>query len=391
MNKRVIFVGSPLPDQMIDEYQTMSFNMADNIAQNVMIKGLYEYYGDNLTVISELSKEYVGDLDLGYGVEASLISSNGTNKIVYYLSLLVNYTKKLNSTLKDIERDAEVIVITRGSYIFIALPVMLARLRRKLKWIPFTITTVEVPEYGFPFNIISKMSPWTTKRADGMITYVAKSAEDYMPGKPFLEIVYSIDDKLIEFYKKYKSDKPNIFTITYTGSLSNTYNFEYIIETIRITGNKYHWVFAGTGVYADQIKKLADDDAFNVDYLGYISNVEAIKLQKTSHLLLCPRGGNLSKSGQYYSKYAASGKLTEYLCSGTPILASDVPSTLERIKKYITNESGQTVSQMVGDLESINRDYVKKVDIAKKGQQYAFKHFNAAYQNKSVYEFLENL
>lgn len=389
-NKKIIFIGSPLPEKMIDEYHTMSFNMADNIAQNVMVKGLHQYYGKNLTVISELSKEYIGDLDLGYGVKAKLISSNGSNKILYYLSLLVNYTRKLNTILKQIDKNTEVIVVTRGSYIFIALPVILARLRFKLKWIPFTITTVEVPEYGFPFNIVSKMSRWTTKRADGMITYVAKSARDYMPGKPFLEMAYSIDDKLIELYKEYKSKRPKKFTIAYTGSLSSTYNFEYIIEAIRKTGDTYRWVFAGTGLYSDQIGQLASDGRFDVNYLGAVSNIDAIKLQKSSHLLLCLKGGDGTKMNQYYSKYAASGKLIEYLCSGTPILLGDIPAFSEKNKSFTTCEQNQRSFQLVTDIESIRLGYNNKLKLAKKGQQYALKHFNAAYQNRSVYEFLES-
>lgn len=391
MSKKIIFLGSPLPDHMIDEYHTMSFNMADNIAQNVMIKGLKEHYGNNLTVITELSKDYKGDIDLGNSVKAAVIPSNDSNKIAYYTSLFINYTKKLNAILKKVDRNTEIIVVTRGSYIFIALPVILMRLLHRLKWVPFIITTVEVPEYGFPLNMISRLSRWTTKRADGMITYVAKSAHDYMPGKPFLEIAYSVDNKLIDLYKKYSTEKPKKFTITYTGSLSNTYNFEYIIQAIRRTGNEYRWVFAGTGVYVDAIEGLASNKEFDVDYLGYISNVEAIKLQKSSHVLLCPRGGNSSKISRYYSKYAASGKLTEYLCSGTPILASDVPSTLDEIRQFITSESGQTVTRIVSDLHEICQNYTNKLKTASRGQLYAFGHFNATYQNKRVYDFLESL
>lgn len=391
MNKKVIFLGSPLPDEMIDGYQTMSFNMADNIAQNVMIKGLYEYYKENLIVVTELSKEYTDYLELGNGIRASVIRSSDSNKIFYYLSLFVNYMKKLNTILKQSNRDREIIVVTRGSYIFIALPIIILRLRYRLKWVPFIVTTVEVPEYGFPLSIISKMSRWTTKKADGMITYVRKTAQDYMPGKPFLEIAYSIDDELVDLYKKYEVGRSGKFTISYTGSLSNTYNFNYIIDTIRKTGNIYRWVFAGTGVYADKIIDLSNNRKYDVEYLGYISNVDAIKLQKSSHLLLCPRGGSVSKSSQYYSKYAASGKLIEYLCSGTPILASDVPSILEEIKQFITSETGQSPDHIKRDLKSIEMSYMGKEKIAQRGQAYAFKHFNAKYQNKRICDFLESL
>ena len=389
--KRVIFVGSPLPENLVQQYRTLSFNTADNIAQNVMVKGLLNNYGNNLTVISESSEKHPDELDLGYGIKASMISSNGSNKALYYLSLMVNYARKLNEVLKHEDGTHEVVVVTRGSYIFIALPVLIARLKYGVKWVPFIITTVEVPEYGFPYNIVSKMSRWTSKRVDGVIAYVAKTARDYMPGKPSLEIVYSIEDKLIKLYKEHQPKTSKKFTISYTGSLSNTYNFNYVIDAISKTNNRYHWVFAGGGQYADRIKEMALNNKYDIDYLGPISNIEVIRLQKSSNLLICPRGGNPSKTNQYYSKYAASGKLIEYLCSGTPILASDVPSTLDKIKPFMSCEDGQTAEQFIRDIENIEQDYKNKLKIAKKGQQYAFKYFTADYQNKNIYEFLESL
>lgn len=388
-DQSIIFIGSPLPDNMLNR-RTLSYNAADNIAQNVMVKGLHQHYGHRLTVISELSEEHPDDLDLGGGIIASVVSSNGSNRVAYYLSLLRNYRKELRKVLRLNGDNRSTVVITRGAYIFIALPVILARLKSRLRWVPFIITTVEVPEYGFPLNLISKMSRWTSKRADGMIAYVATTARDYMPGRPSLEIAYAIDEVKIELYKTHQTTRPAKFTITYTGSLSETYNFDYVIKAIALTGDKYSWVFAGSGVYSTRIEQLARDSRYDVTFLGDVSNADAIKLQMSSHLLLCPRGSNGSRTIEYYSKYAASGKLTEYLCSGTPILASDVPSTSESIRPFMTLEKGQQSEQFVRDIEQIQREYESKLQLAKLGRQYAFEHFNAEYQNKRIYNFLES-
>ena len=393
--KKIIYLGSPIPEDAIDKYKTLSYNMADNIAQNSLLKGLDEFYAGDLSVVSELSTGNNESLILDTGIAARVVKTNGVNRFLYYLSLLFGYTKTLNHILKqsNIDPNRDTIIITRGAYIYIALPVLLARFRySKIKWVPFIITTVEVPEYGFPLSIVSKMSKYTAKRADGVITYVAKTAEDYMPDKPFVEIAYGIREQLISLYKKkFKTTRKEKFTITYTGSLSNTYNFKYVIDAIKKTSDRYHWVFAGEGLYADEIKLLASDKKYNVEYMGIVSNKEAIELQKSSHLLICPRGGNPWKVGEYYSKYAASAKLIEYLCSGTPILASDVPSTIDRIKPFITKESHPSADCFVRDIELIEEDYKKRLTKAKEGQEYAFKYFNADYQNKIIYKFLESL
>ncbi len=388
--KNIIFVGNPVPEEMVESSRVHNVNIADNIAQNTMIKGLHQYYEENLTVVSVSSGKKSTELDLGYGVKAQAIPSNNLHRIIYYLSITRNYTKKLNELLRS-RGGKDTVIVTNGPYIYMALPAMIARWKHGVKWVPFLIGAVEIPDARFPYNLVSRLSRWTTKNADGAITYVANSAIDYMPGKPFVEIFYLVDNKLMKMYHELQPRKPKKFTITYTGALTDVYNINLILNVIRKTGDRYRWVFAGIGRNADKIKKLSLDGRYDVDYLGAVSNLEAIKLQKASHLLLCLRGGDQSSVNQYYSKYAASGKLIEYLCSGIPILAGDIPSFSDKIKPFMVCEKDQTTDQITRRLEEIEEEYSDKVKIAKKGQQYAFKYFTADYQNKNIYVFLESL
>lgn len=388
--KKIIFIGNPVPESNVGQDRVSNINIADNIAQNTVIKGLYEYYKNDLQIITISPNNKSDLLDLGYGINAHTIPSSGKNRIAFYLSITKNYTQKLLEILKD-SYDENTIIITNGPYIYMALPVMLARLKYKLKWAPFLIGAIEVPEEKFPLSLVSKLSRWTVRSANGAITYVAKSAIDYMPKKPFVEIVYLIDDKLMKMYRNYQSKKNKKFTITYTGALSNIYNIDIIIDVIKKTGDKYRWVFAGTGQNSEVIKYLSKDKRYDVIYRGRVSNIEAIKMQKQSNLLLCLKGGNHSKTNQYYSKYAASGKLTEYLCSGVPILAGDIPAFSENIRNFATFERNQSARQIIDDLEKIEENYSEKILLAEKGQEYAFMNFNTKHQNKKIYDFLENL
>jgi glycosyltransferase involved in cell wall biosynthesis len=389
-NKTIIFMGNPVPEDMVESSKVHNINIADNIAQNTIIKGLYEHYRNHLTIISVSSERNPDDISLGNGVKAVAISSRNFHQVIYYLSITWNYTRKLNEILKT-SRNKDTVIITNGPYVYMALPALIARWRHKVRWIPFLVGSVEIPEAKFPYSLISKLSRWTAKKADGAITYVANSATDYIPSKPFVEIVYLISDKLMNIYHDYKPKKPKKFTITYTGALTNIYNIDVVIDVIKKTNKKYHWVFAGVGENSDKIKKLSSNKKYDVDYLGRISNIEAVKLQKSSHLLLCLRGGDRSKVNQYYSRYAASGKLIEYLCSGTPILGGDIPGFSDKIKPFMTCEKDQTADQIAHDLEEIEKSYTDKVKLAQKGQRYAFKYFTADYQNKNIYDFLESL
>ena len=388
--RNIIFVGNPVPEEMVKSSSVHNVNIADNIAQNTMIKGLHQYYGDGLKVVSVSSLKNPDVLDLGYGVDALMISSSNAHRAIYYLSITWNYTKKLIDILKE-NPNQEAIIITNGSYIYMALPIMLARLRYGIKWIPFLVGSVEIPEARFPYSVISKMSRWTSKRADGVITYVAKSAIDYMPGKPFVEIFYLIEEKLMRAYRDSGVRKTDKFTIVYTGALTSIYNIDIVIEVIKKTGNKYHWIFAGLGQYSEEIQELSRAAKYDVNYVGTVSNIEAVELQKSADLLLCLKGGYHSRVNQYYSKYAASGKLIEYLCSGTPILAGDIPGFSDKIKPFMTCENSQTPDNIISDIGRICDNYAAKKELAKKGQAYAFKHFTSKNQNKKIYEFLESL
>lgn len=389
--RKIIFLGTPVPEEMVGSSDVQNVNIADNIAQNAVIKGLHKYYKEDLTVISVSPKNGPYIIDLGYGVEARAIRSNNHNRILYYLSIMKNYTLELNKIVAD-SKDDDIVIITNGPYIYMALPVMIARWRYGVRWIPFLIGAVEVPGEKFPLNLISKMSIWTSKRADAAITYVANNVIDYMPGKPFVEIVYLINEKMMKVYREYEPTKvEKKFTIAYTGSFTDTYNIDIVIEAIKKTGSKYHWVFAGRGKKVGAIEELASDKKYNVDYLGVVSNIEAAKIQKSSSLLLCPRGGGSSKINQYYSKYAASGKLTEYLCSGVPIIAGDIPSISDGMKQFLVLEKDQTVDQLVQDIDTVARDYTSRHATAKKAQEYAFSYFTSEYQNKKIYDFIESL
>lgn len=388
--KKIIFVGNPVPQHMVESSKVHNVNIADNIAQNTMIEGLYKRYGKNLKVVTVTSDKNVKKLNLGYGVKAETIMGSKIHRIAYYLSITLNYTKKINELLK-VGKSANTIIITNGPYIYMALPVMIARLRYGIKWVPFLVGAVEIPEARFPYNLVSKLSRWTTKKVDGVITYVAKSAIDYMPGKPYVEIFYLIEDKLMEIYKQPQLEKNNKFTIAYTGALTNIYNMDIILDVIEKTGNKFRWVFAGVGQNAEKIKSLSENNKFDVNYLGAVSNIEAIKLQRSSHLLLCLRGGDHSRINQYYSKYAASGKLIEYLCSGTPILAGDIPGFSKTIKPFMTCVAEQSSEKIISELDNIIKRYQEKLNIAIEGQHFAFQYFTADYQNDKIYEFLESL
>lgn len=388
--KRIIFIGNPIPHEEVTRTSLQNVNTADNIAQNTMIEGLFNRYGSNLSVVSVSSSRTVKSFVLDCGVEVTSVYGKSNSRVAYYLSVMLNYSKAVIALLRTYH-GKKTIIITNGPYIFMAIPSLIAKWLYKAKWVPFIVGAVEVPGEKFPFNLVSKLSRWTMRRANGAIVYVANSAIDYLPSKPYLEIAYLVGPVLMSIYKNHIPKKNPKFTITYTGSLTSTYNIDIVIEAIKLSGNMYRWVFAGSGEYRDKIRQLASDGAYDVEYVGVVDNKRAAELQMDSDILTLIRGVGSSEVERYLSKYAASGKATEYLCSGTPVLASEIPALSKNISSFMSCTRIRSAEQILNEVENIRSDYKNKVSLARLGQEYAWSRFTLDYQSEKIYDFLGGL
>jgi len=394
--KPIIFLGNPVPQDHIDTTDRHNnYSVADNIAQNRLLDGLAKHFGkDGLQVITTLPSGKRCEVLLESGITAKAVRNINPNKPVYYISLIFTYTKELLKVLslkKHGDPNGGTIIITSGPYIYVALPVFIAKLFYKLVWVPFLVGSVEVPEAPFPLILISRLSRWTMKKVDATITYVAQSSIDYSPGKPYVEVFYSINDDVLSIYRNYQPQKNSKFTICYTGALSAIYNLDVVLDVIKKTGDKYRWYIVGDGAFAPDFKALAYDPHYDVQFSGNVSNADAAKLQMDADLLLCLKGGKEADYSKYYQKYTASGKLSEYLASGTPCLAGDIPAFSEKIKRFMTCEKLQSADKILEDIEDIIDHYSDKKDLAQKGRKFAFETFHSEYQSKHVAEFLRLL
>lgn len=384
---KLVYIGSVVPSEAVATSGVQNVNISDNIAQNSVISSLYSKYAENLTVITVSRDKTQKNVKLDCGAVADVVHSSGVNRALYYVSIMVNYTKKLWSILRE-KQDGPVIVITSGVFIFVALPVFIARFKHKITWIPFLVGAIEIPQEKFPFSLVSKLSRITSKYTNGAITYVANSVIDYMPNRSYVEIPFIINEKTLGIYKNYQPKMNKKTTIVYTGSLIDVYNIETIVKVIRDTGDRYRWVFTGLGNRVPMIEELANDKQFDVAYKGLVDNSEAVRLQMDGDILLCLRGGE-SAIDSYYSRYAASGKLFEYMCSGTPVIVGDIPVINDTFKSYMTvieNVNQDSLKEAIEDI-LVNRS--KKVSLAQSARKYAFKNFTADTSSQKIHNYID--
>jgi glycosyltransferase involved in cell wall biosynthesis len=137
-----------------------------------------------------------------------------------------------------------------------------------------------------------------------------------------------IENPSVELDKDLTKIKKN--GISFTGNLGRLQRIPMLIKSIKKyfqKGGKLEFVFAGGGVYADQILKLSNDYPL-IKYYGTVSSENAALISSSYEWALCPIEDQITH-------YAFPSKLATYACTGAKILAicSDDTSVANWIKK----------------------------------------------------------
>ena len=174
----------------------------------------------------------------------------------------------------------------------------------------------------FRFNFIKKLDLRLEKKvlrfSDGIITTVGDQyhtiLKNKIPIKQKFFSIYNGYDK--QEFDKVESIRPDYFNIVFTGVLSRNNNYNIFLKAIQKLDplNKHQKIkFNLAGHIDNHIIDLFSKfiDTQSVDYLPHN---QAIKLMKSSHLLV-----NFNYQGTD-TPDMVSGKLIEYLATGSPII-----------------------------------------------------------------------
>jgi glycosyltransferase involved in cell wall biosynthesis len=188
----------------------------------------------------------------------------------------------------------------------------------------------------FRFNFSKKMNDRlehkVLENADAIITTVGDRYHKILNSKISnpnkIHKIYNGYDKLN--YDKIKETKPNKFNIVFTGVLSKNHNYEIFHEILKILSpikQNLNMVFTLAGRIDDNITKLYSNEIELINK-GYVNHDNAISIIKSSHLLINFNYKDTEETDMI------SGKLIEYLASGTPIInfSNSANESLEVLK-----------------------------------------------------------
>ena len=195
----------------------------------------------------------------------------------------------------------------------------------KLKWIvdlrdPWSELFYLKSKFRFNFSktMNDRLEHKVLENADAIITTVGDRYHKILNSKISnpnkIHKIYNGYDKLN--YDKIKETKPNKFNIVFTGVLSKNHNYEIFHEILKILSpikQNLNMVFTLAGRIDDNITKLYSNEIELINK-GYVDHDDAISIIKSSHLLINFNYKKTEKTDMI------SGKLIEYLASGTPII-----------------------------------------------------------------------
>lgn len=115
------------------------------------------------------------------------------------------------------------------------------------------------------------------------------------------------------------------FLVVYTGQLYKGRGIDFIIKLADLLPKILFYIVGGRIKDIDKYRSLSKNSN-NVFFTGAVSPKDALIYQKAADVLLMPYEAKVAiSSGKDSSRYASPLKLFEYLASGRPIIASDLP------------------------------------------------------------------
>ena len=190
--------------------------------------------------------------------------------------------------------------------------------------------------------------------ADSIITTVGNRYQHIIEGKLLeskkIHKIYNGYDKSV--YDKIKEIKPASYNIVFTGVLSKNHNYQAFYNVLSYLKEEYKdldMIFTFAGKIDEEIKKLFSEKINFIDR-GYVIHETAIEIIKSSHLLI---NFNYLKTEE---TDMVSGKLIEYLASGSPII-------------NFSNSAEESNSLLKNSIKSFNaesNDVIKVVNFIKK-------------------------
>lgn len=398
---KIAFLGGLYPQELYNKIQSKSkrsFQMAANNLQWAFVNGLDAHF-ENFTI---LTVPFISTFPFGYrdlyfkgggfshNIVASDICLSFINiPILKDWSIKRNLTNELRKWCRFDDGKKCIIIYSLQANI------MKAAIEIKDEFPNLTICQIvaDLPEYMGVNPIYKKLG--LQKKSIETIKKCIKKIDcfvilsEYMKdklnikNKPYVRIEGMFQNNLnnLQYNKEIKK------TILYTGSLSNKYGIEGLLNAFSlIKDSDYRLWICGDGDMKDKIteKALIDD---RVKYLGILSFDEVKILQKKATVLINPR----TSEGEY-TKYSFPSKTMEYLASGTPTIMNKLPSIPDEYYQFAFVTKDESIKQLKQSIiEACSKSQEELNQFGEKASQFILINKNPKSQVGKILEMIKRL
>ncbi len=306
-----------------------------------------------------------------------------------------------------LRKDYDRILVYQLSPVFMALPGIIISKLKKIKlyiyicdfW-PHSLLSILHFKNKTAINIITKMSYWHYRKADGLIG-VFKGIQTRLIsdiGIPKLKTLY-VPQAAEKVYEREDFDQmlhdrfAGKFNIVFAGNINPAQCFDVVTQAAMMVKQKdykdINYIIIGEGMskkwLVDEVEKLGLTDAFFFE--GFMPVEEVPKYQTLADALIVA----LSKSPLF--EYGVPAKVQSYMASGKPIVGA-----MDGEGQRLVNSSGCGICVPSGDVKGLAKAIIALVDLSPaernkmgiKGRAYHFKHFERDYNLSRLEEFVFN-
>ena len=187
-------------------------------------------------------------------------------------------------------------------------------------------------------------------------------------------------------YSELKND--NKLTITYVGSLIKNRGVDLLLEAALKMPDYCIKIIGGVGDELINAQNyLKENNINNVNLLGHKSQKEIYNFYNNSDILILPMSGRENHT----QKYASPNKLFEYMATGKPIIAANLPSVREIL---IDGENSllfepDNALDLVRKIKILSDDKMLKIKLGKNSREKA-ESFTWSNRVQRIYNHIDN-
>lgn len=177
----------------------------------------------------------------------------------------------------------------------------------------------------------------------------------------------------------------DIKSVLYTGTLNKKFGVINLVEAFsRLKIDNIKLQICGRGDSEDTIKEYASKDK-RIEYLGQVSNEEAVLLQKNATILVNPRQNN-----EEFTKYSFPSKNMEYLLTGRPVIAYKLDGIPDEYNDYFYYVEDDTIDSLTRKIQEILlMTDEERTEFGERARNFVLKNKNNVVAAKQVIDMIQ--